>query len=732
VLNEESVEIFDFLNFGVRIIKDGKIAYSNRKLAEILGNPANEGLKIDFINETDRERFNKLLTSDTQPHDAENIIKYWVLGGDGKERLIQERIFELTQEGKKEGFLILTKDITEVKKKEKILLTSELQKSELLDLIMEHVVFHDLTQTVIWVNKAACASVGLEAESLIGRKCYEIWHQRRIPCEDCPVLRARESGHKEIEEITSPDGRKWLIRGYPVYNNSGEMVGLVELTKEITKEKKTEKQLKESEELYRTLIETSPDGIISYNFNGEIVFANQRAKEVLGLEYVGDLTGRNFFEFVAPEDLIRAQENLKRVISRKFLRGIEYNFVMPDGQKKPTELSIAYVHDSEEKSFSFISIIRDISERKKTEKALKDSEEKFREIFHSANDAIFIHKLTPEGKLGKIIEANNVACNWTGYTRDELCNLTPLDSDNPAIRHKNIKAGKELLSTGRTTYESEMITKEGQYRPVEISSHLFLFKDEVVILSIARDITERKKTEKIVKENEEKYRTLFHHANDMIIVVKIPKNGNIGTIVDVNDLTCKKLGYEREEIIGKPVNLFIKDVNEEQIPKYYQELLTHKTITFEREIVKADQTSIFVEIKATAFKLKDQEAVLVAARDITARKSDEKIKQLAYAQIEQNIANLEVLVDRIRNPLMAIIGYSELSDSLQNEIIIKEAKKIEDIANQISLKWLEAEQFRKILREHLLSNVEQIENNQETTEEKTSEKQESSNKEQLE
>ncbi|MHA2309153.1 MAG: hypothetical protein ACXABJ_07740, partial [Candidatus Heimdallarchaeaceae archaeon] len=95
--------------------------------------------------------------------------------------------------------------------------------------------------------------------------------------------------------------------------------------------------------------------------------------------------------------------------------------------------------------------------------------------------------------------------------------------------------------------------------------------------------------------------------------------------------------------------------------------------------------------------------VLLTARDITERVEDEQLMKQAFTQIDQNIEDFDVLVDKIRNPLTGIIGYSELSDSLHTSIIVEEAMKIDEIIKQISENWIASEKFREILRKHLLA-----------------------------
>ncbi|MFP3871007.1 MAG: ATP-binding protein [Syntrophobacteria bacterium] len=125
-------------------------------------------------------------------------------------------------------------------------LEAEREKQTILDSLVENVVYHDMEMRVLWANRAACESAGMTLGELIGCHCYEVWARRSDPCEECPVQRAWRNGRPEAMEKTGSDGRSWYIRGTPVRDSRGDIVGMVELTLKITDRKRAEQEARES------------------------------------------------------------------------------------------------------------------------------------------------------------------------------------------------------------------------------------------------------------------------------------------------------------------------------------------------------------------------------------------------------------------------------------------------------------------------------------------------------
>ena len=128
----------------------------------------------------------------------------------------QTKKIPVLEDGRVVQAVTIIKDVTEPRRIREELIKSESEKNIILNNLSELVVYHDLSGKMLWVNKAAAESVGKKQDELVGKQCYKIWHNRDSYCVGCPVVRAKETGLSQESEITSPDGRVWLIRGCPV------------------------------------------------------------------------------------------------------------------------------------------------------------------------------------------------------------------------------------------------------------------------------------------------------------------------------------------------------------------------------------------------------------------------------------------------------------------------------------------------------------------------------------
>jgi PAS domain S-box-containing protein len=142
-----------------------------------------------------------------------------------------------------------------------------------------------------------------------------------------------------------------------------------------------------------------------------------------------------------------------------------------------------------------MEIATDITERKQAEERLKEREERYRRLLDSGNDAIYVHSINDDGYPGLFTEVNDIACSRLGYTREEMLRMSPADIDAPELLEKLPETIQRLLKEGHCTFEMTHIAGDGRKIPVEINAHRFTHQGQSIVISIARDITERRRSE---------------------------------------------------------------------------------------------------------------------------------------------------------------------------------------------------------------------------------------------
>ncbi|MHC4604151.1 MAG: PAS domain S-box protein, partial [Planctomycetota bacterium] len=262
------------------------------------------------------------------------------------------------------------------------------------------------------------------------------------------------------------------------------------------------------------------------------------------------------------------------------------------------------------------------AEYKKTVEALRESKDKYRVIFEQAADSIVLI----DAETGDLVEFNDRTHNNLGYTRQEFQKLKISDFEVIESAHEVAKHIKKIVREGADTFETKQRTKSGEIRDILVSSKSISIGGRDFILSIWRDITERKKALEDLQISEANYRTIFDSANDGIFV----HDTESGKILSVNQKACEIFGYPQEEF----EKLTVEDLST-GVPPYDQE---HAVRWIKKAIKKGPQLfewackdntgrSFWAEINLKLAVIQGQDRMLAIVRDTTARKEAEEALQ---------------------------------------------------------------------------------------------------------
>lgn len=353
------------------------------------------------------------------------------------------------------------------------------------------------TRRILEANEALQNLLGYSAEEIKGLTIYDF------------VAHPPEDIDKRIEQILR-EKRSFLgERRYrrkdgsivDVEVNIGLIVHrdkkvLCVVSRDISERKHAEETLRNSEEMYRALVRTSPEAIVVSDLEGRITAVSEYAYELYNCESSKDLLGKSSFELIAPEDQERAMMNLKKTLKHGVSRNIEYTLLKKDGTRYLAELNVALIKDTNEKPKAFISTIRDITESKKVGEALRESENKYKTLTENINVAIYRNTVEPKGRF---IEANSAMIKMFGYkSKQEFLSINVADLyQDPEDRKK---FNEKMLRDGYVKNE-ELKLKRKDGSPFTGSVSAVAVKDKNGDVEyydgIIDDITERKRTEQI-------------------------------------------------------------------------------------------------------------------------------------------------------------------------------------------------------------------------------------------
>ena len=300
----------------------------------------------------------------------------------------------------------------------------------------------------------------------------------------------------------------------------------------IVQRKRAEAALQESETKYRLLIESLQEGIWMIDKDANTSFVNLRMAQMLGYS-VGEMQGRHLFSFMDERGKEIATQNLER---RK--QGIseqhDFELLRKDGSRIYTSMATSPILDQAGNYAGALAGVMDITERKQAEEELRLRAQ----LLDSASDTIFMVDFD-----GNFVYLNEAAWKTRGYTRDEMMGINLHALDTPKYEKLIESRMRNLMGNGQCIFESEHRRKDGSVMPVEINAHIVESGGRKLVLSVIRDITERKQAEEALKESEEKYRSIYENTQVGLYRTRISD----GKLVMANDAMAKMFGFDSAE-----------------------------------------------------------------------------------------------------------------------------------------------------------------------------------------
>ena len=243
-----------------------------------------------------------------------------------------------------------------------------------------------------------------------------------------------------------------------------------------------------------SIVESMDDAVIGKTLDGIIISWNAGAEKIYGYS-ANEVIGKPISVLIPPDHSDELPQILEKIRLGERVDRYETQRLRKDGRKIHVALTVSPIRNESMKIIGASTISTDITRLVQAKEAQRESEDKFRILFNSASDAIYIHDLE-----GHFFEVNQEACDMLGYTRDELLKMTPKDIDPIEIADQVPGRFEEVLRLGHAIFESSQMRRDGTIIPVEMNVRAFDYRGRKAMLCIARDISERKHMDARIKE----------------------------------------------------------------------------------------------------------------------------------------------------------------------------------------------------------------------------------------
>lgn len=660
-------------DIGITIIQEGRVKFVNKALADMAMLSVEQVMDMPFINFIHPKslpevvkRYEKRMAGEKVPSVYETTLI--TNSGESVDAEISAGIVTFDE---RPADLVLVRNITEKKQVLKDLSESESRYRTLITTAMEGVWVTDINDKTSYVNPAMEKMLGYTLNEMRGKSVKDYLAPESLETFDDKAKERIVNGVPSSTydlTFTHKNGSKIITRvaGSALYNSDNELSGSFGLISDITAEKL-------AQERYRSLIEFNPDAITLTDLEFNIIAVNEQSVKLNGAPSVDDLIGRNALDFISPEDRERAATNAAKTLQEGETTFIfEYTLLRLDGTTFPAELFVSTIRDENGIPKSFIGITRDISDRKKAEQQLIESEQKYRTLVENLNSAVF--RVSAEGKL---IQCNPAFLEMFEYDYIDEINEYGLAGlyANPDDRETFIS---ELYSQGEITiHELQMKTKGGKYFWASISSRLS--HDKQFHDGILEDISERKLAEDALRQaklEEERYHAMLSHfvRNDL---QKIVNNLDYILLEYQSKRTLKRTDIREIASIATQSSRTIDIVNKIfevlQTPFDPEKINTQRQASdLIKEICSSSrmfQRPFEVKAENLKFQILDDEYLYDAFKEI--------IRFLADQTRNGDIVDSPIVIDgACHNSQICIIFRDEISDPIPLEVCTRLSAKI--------------------------------------------------------
>src|SRR5208283_260358 len=459
--------------------------------------------------------------------------------------------------------------------------------------------------------------------------------------------------HNVNENMLRDGSRVWIEwTNKAIFDEQSQLVEIFSVGTDITERKRVQDALQNSERMMKSILSASPVAI-GLAENRKMKWVNHAWEETFGLENHEYLDEDASTIYPSQEEYERVGQALYTHLSLGQVTQTDARFKRQNGSIFDGHIRMKAL-DPSNLAKGTIAAISDISERKRVEQALKESEDRYRALAENSLTGICVHQ------DGRLVYVNERYAKNLGYSTEELIGQSLLEIVAPEDRKRVEHRWRARLAGEKvpSQYEARHLSRDGNIRWLEVWATVIEHNGSSAILANVIDITERKAAEEALRESEKKYRTILETIADGYHEVDLP-----GNLTFVNDSLCEMLGYPREELLGVNYRKLMDEQNAKSVLGAYNKVYrTGKPNPgFNYQSIRKDGSKRDVSVSISPIKNADGKprGFRGIMRDITERKKlQEQLYQAAKMEAIGTLAG--GLAHDFNNLLQIVLGYADL------------------------------------------------------------------------
>ena len=664
----------------------GHVTFVNSATCRALGYSKKELIGMSYRDFTDEADVGSVfrLFNDVYRTGVPNKGFCWrTVSKDGTRRFAEHSAFPL-RDGKGDiiGFRGVGRDMTERRQAEEKLRQSRENYRALFDSsVIGAVVVDAETMKVVMANQAAMKMFGFGSPEQGVNPLDFVPPENREENLGLIVREVFEADSRTPVDVpaVAKDGRRiWVSVSAARILHKGRLAALFSFV-DITERKRAEEALNLQRAYFQQLFDASPDAIVLMDANDRAIQINKGFEELFGYRS-GEVRGRSLTDLIVPEIRVAEAARFLEQISNGEVVRKESVRRRKDGNLAEVSV-LAYPIRSDGKLVGAYGIYTDITERKRQEQELADELTRRRILVDQSRDGIVVLD-----EDGRVYEANQRFADMLGYTREEVRDLHVWDWECEFPRERILEVVRTVGEAG-DHFETRHRRKDGTIYDVEISTNGAIFGGQKLVLSVCRDITERKQMEEAVRQSEENYRTLF----DSSVVGMVLLDAGTMKVAMANQAAAQIFGFgSAQEGVGASLVDFVLPEDRERVlqiatKELFEQDLRH---THEFFVVTRDGREIWTSVTGARITHQGKLAGLLSFADITEQK-----RQRERLMMTDRLASLGELAagtaHELNNPLTSIIGFSQL---------LMEKKVPDDIREDLNLIHGEAQRAANVTK----------------------------------